>query len=239
MARRCSRRRRRAPWNRSRPPARGDRGATGLIALALVCAARGTRADDAGAAAPVAPSARGAPVTETTASTPLDAPRGASRWLASAALGRALRFDNPYRLATPLGETPASVSATAPYVDLAVGWSRGGPSRIQHGAVLAWSVAVAGVRQSALAPGYLAVLRPVARWHLRWRLGPSAVLEPDPTVGWEAAVGGAWYARAGMGLTVELSGSVFYGAATREHERTTIPLAGLSFGWIVDYEVWR
>ncbi len=205
----------------------------------LVCAARAARADDAGKMVPGAPSGRGVRVTETMASTPLDAPRAASRWLASAALGRALRFNNPYRLATPLGETPASLSATAPFVDLAVGWTRGGLSRIQHGALLGWSVAVAGVRQSALVPGYLAVMRPVARWHLRWRLGPSAVLEPDPTVGVEAAVGGAWYARAGMGLTVELSGSAFYGAATRERERTVIPLAGLSVGWFVDYEVWR
>jgi hypothetical protein len=42
-----------------------------------------------------------------------------------------------------------------------------------------------------------------------------------------------------MGLTVELSGSAFYGAATRERERTGDPLAGLSVGWFVDYAVWR
>ncbi len=142
-------------------------------------------------------------------------------------------------MATPLGRTAESVSLTAPYADFAIGWSRGGVSRVQHGVALVGSVALAGVRQSALAPSYLAVLRPDARWHLRSRLGPSAVLAPDPTAGLEAAIGVAGYLRAGMALTVEFSGSVFYGAATREHERTTIPLVGLSVGGLVDYEVWR
>jgi len=158
--------------------------------------------------------------------------------LAGAAVGRALRLDNPYRLATPLGRSAQSVSLTAPYADFTVGWTRGGVSRVQHGVALVGSVALAGVRQSALAPSYLAVLRPDARWHLRSRFGPSAVLAPDPTVGLEGAFGGAGYVRAGVALSIELSGSVFYGAATREHERTSIPVIGLSVGGLVDHEVW-
>jgi hypothetical protein len=186
-----------------------------------------------------APAPTGTAATPVVVETPAPSARGASRWLATVMVGRSLRLNNPYRLATPLGATPESLSLTAPYLDLAVGWTTGPLAGLQHGAMLGSSVALAGIRQQTVTPGYLAVLRPSVRWHLRSRLGVPVVLGPDTTAGIEAGVGGAWYARAGLGLSAEVSGSLFFGAATPQRERTTIPLIGLSIGGVLDFEGWR
>src|SRR5262249_5432204 len=50
--------------------------------------------------------------------------------------GTGLRFNNPYRLATPLGSDAESVSRTAAYVDLGLGATFGSPLGFQHGAAL-------------------------------------------------------------------------------------------------------
>ncbi|MBN2195587.1 MAG: hypothetical protein JW751_22395 [Polyangiaceae bacterium] len=171
--------------------------------------------------------------------TPLP-PRGAvGRWIGTVMMGRALRLNNPYRLSTPLGKTAESVSVTAPYLDLALGWTRGPVGGLQHGSTVGFSSALTGVSQHVVTPAYLALWRPGPRWHARGRLGVPVVLNPDVTTGIETAIAAAWYARAGLGLTAELSGSLFFGAATHERERTAIPLVGLSLGGVVDYEVWR
>src|SRR6185295_11658619 len=41
--------------------------------------------------------------------------------LAALSVGRGLRFNNPYRLAQPLGDTPESVSLSATYLDAGLG----------------------------------------------------------------------------------------------------------------------
>ncbi|RYE94889.1 MAG: hypothetical protein EOO75_00750, partial [Myxococcales bacterium] len=48
-------------------------------------------------------------------------------FLGTATLGRSLRFNNPYRLETPLGSTPESVSLGASYLDLSAAALLGRP----------------------------------------------------------------------------------------------------------------
>lgn len=54
-------------------------------------------------------------------------------------------FNNPYRLATQLGEDARSVSLTATYADLGLGLAFGPPDGLQHGAAVHASFALAGV----------------------------------------------------------------------------------------------
>jgi hypothetical protein len=177
-------------------------------------------------------------IGERVASTPLSAPRRGVRWLGVGAVGGGLRLDNPYRLATPLGDSYASLSATAPYVDLLLGIATGRPTGVQQGGALAFTAALAGVAQHALRPDYIAVVRPGPRWHARARAGVPIVLDPDVTAGLEVAVAAGWYASAGLGLTAELVSSLFFGAATPERDRTLIPVVGIAVGAFADYERW-
>jgi len=61
------------------------------------------------------------------------------------------------------------------------------------------------------------------------------VLTPDTTWGLEAAAGGIWFARAGVGVAAELVGDLFYGAGTREVAHPAYPIlsaqAGLWLSW--------
>src|SRR5689334_18556383 len=75
--------------------------------------------------------------------------------------GTGLRFNNPYRLATPLGDDAESVSRTAAYVDLGLAMTLGSPLGFQHGASLRTSIAVEGVGQVVMTPSYFG-------WR-RWR----------------------------------------------------------------------
>ena len=161
---------------------------------------------------------------------------GSIGFVASAALGDGLRFDNPYRLSTVLGSDAQSLSRSAAYVDLGATALFGAPYGIRHGIALRWSIAVEGIAQSALAPTYVA-------WK-RWRafagygrLGPSIVLAPNGTWGAEAALGAIWFARAGIGVSAELLGDVFYGAGTREVATPAYPILSGEIGIVVDYEV--
>jgi len=156
----------------------------------------------------------------------------------SLSLGKGLRFNNPYRLATPLGDTPESLSLTAAYYDLALGFVRGEARGLSHGAVLHLSIAAQGIPQEVLSVSYTALERlDNGRTLLFGRAGIPIILEPDLSGGLEAALGAAYMISAGLGIQGELVGSLFYGAATQERSVTTIPVLSAQLGLFVDYEV--
>ena len=66
--------------------------------------------------------------------------------------GTGLRFNNPYRLATPLGDDAESVSRTAGYVDIGLAGTLGNPLGFQHGFALRTTVAVEGIGQVVMTP---------------------------------------------------------------------------------------
>jgi len=155
---------------------------------------------------------------------------------ATSFVGDGLRFNNPYRLATPLGKDAESVSRTAAYVDFGIAATLGAPAGLQHGFALRWSLALEGVQQSVLVPAYFL-------WR-RWRslaaygrAGAAVVLSPSSTWGLEAGAGGVWFARAGIGVACELVGDVFYGAGTRETASPAYPVLSAQLGALVAYEV--
>jgi hypothetical protein len=151
--------------------------------------------------------------------------------------GRGLRFNNPYRLQTELGDDSQSLSLTAPYLDLAAGALLGRAGHLQHGVGVNASFALEGIRQEVITPAYLALLPLSPRWQLRGRLGLPIVVEPDASVGVELGIGGVFLASAGLGFTMEAIGSLFPGAATLEETSTLIPIVSLQLGVLVDYEV--
>lgn len=153
------------------------------------------------------------------------------------AIGRGLRFNNPYRLATPLGDSAESLSLTATYLDLSFGAVMGPPDGIAHGAALHASFALDGVPQEVLTPSYVAWHRFDQGFVLYGRAGTPIIVEPDANVGLELAAGSAWLFTGGIGATAELVGSLFYGAATHDQAATAIPLLSLQIGVIVDYEI--
>ncbi|MCA9618647.1 MAG: hypothetical protein KC731_06490 [Myxococcales bacterium] len=164
-------------------------------------------------------------------------PRGSyARLLLSTGFGGGLRFNNPYRLATQLGESAESVSATAPYWDLGFGATFGNPFGVQHGVVAHLGVSLVGVPQQSINASYLLLYREAA-WMLRARAGPTLLISPDVNVGGELAFGGAYFLTGGLGLDLELVGDLFYGAATYETRYSVIPVLSLQGGVIVDFEV--
>ena len=170
--------------------------------------------------------------------TPL--PDGGAYWhtFGSLALGKGLRFNNPYRLATPLGKTPESVSSTATYYDLGLGAVRGPPEGLAHGAVLHLSIAAEGIPQEVLSLSYIGLTRlGDGRTMLFGRAGIPVVLQPDLGGGLEAAFGGAFMISAGIGVQGELVGSLYYGAGTLDRSVSTIPVLSAELGLFVDYEV--
>ena len=156
----------------------------------------------------------------------------------SLALGKGLRFNNPYRLATPLGKTPESLSLTATYFDLGLGVVRGPLDGLAHGAVVHLSLAAQGIPQEVLSLSYLALERVGnGRTILFGRFGVPIVLRPDLSGGLEAAFGAAFMVRSGIGVQGELVGSFFYGAGTLDRSVTTIPVCSGELGIFFDYEV--
>jgi hypothetical protein len=154
----------------------------------------------------------------------------------SAFFGDGVRFNNPYRLATPLGSSAESISRSASYVDVGAAGLLGDPLGLQHGVALRLGVAVEGIRQAVMTPSYVL-------WR-RWRalaaygrLGLPIVLTPQPTFGFEAGAGGVWFFRGGFGLAAEIVGDVFYGAGTREKATVTYPMLSGQLGLLVAYEV--
>jgi len=150
--------------------------------------------------------------------------------------GGGLRFNNPYRLATPLGDDAESLSTTAPYVDIGIAATLGHPLGIQHGAALRTSVAAKGVGQVVMTPSYLAW----RRWRalaVYGRAGTPLVLTPDVTWGLEAGVGATYFFLGGIGVAAEVVGDVFYGAGTTAKATTTYPVLSGQLGFVVAYEL--
>ena len=150
--------------------------------------------------------------------------------------GEGLRFNNPYRLATPLGDDAESLSRTAPYVDIGIAATFGHPLGIQHGAALRTSIAATGVGQVVMTPSYLAW----RRWRslaLYGRAGTPIVLTPDVTWGLEAGLGATYFLLGGIGVAAEVVGDVFYGVGTREKATTTYPVLSGQVGFVIAYEV--
>lgn len=160
-----------------------------------------------------------------------------ARLFATTMGGAALRWNNPYRLEHRLGATAESLSTTAPYGELAVGATLGGPDRWQHGAQLAFAAALSGVPQSMLTPSYVLLLRGPRRIWLRGRAGLPVVLSPDPNVGGELAAGVAWFFTGGVGLAADVVADGFYGAGTREVKAAFYPTLGAQAGLVVDLEL--
>lgn len=159
------------------------------------------------------------------------------RILGGVAIGRGLRFNNPYRLQTELGEDAESLSLTATYLDVQGAIAFGGGGRFSHGGALHASFALHGVPQEVLTPSYLLLYRVDPRFELTGRAGLPVVLSPQSNVGLELAGGGFYRLTAALGVTTALAFSLFYGAATLETPRTAIPIASLEIGVRYDYEV--
>ncbi len=156
----------------------------------------------------------------------------------SLSLGEGIRFNNPYRLSTPLGDTSESLSRTAAYYDIGLGVVRGPLDGLAHGAVLHLSIAAQGIPQEVLSLSYIALDRiGSGRALLYGRAGIPVVLQPDLGGGVEAAFGSAFMLSAGLGVQGELVGSLFYGAGTPDRSVTTIPVLSAQLGLFVDYEV--
>lgn len=157
------------------------------------------------------------------------------RGLATMAFGGGLRFNNPYRLQSQLGDDAESLSLTAPYLDLGLGITVGPPDGLQHGAALHMSLALSGVDQQVITPSYQALHRD-DRWMFYGRLGSPIIVSPDPNVGFELAGGLAFFLTGALGLNAELVGDLFYGAATREAQYTVYPILSAQLGVAVDLE---
>jgi hypothetical protein len=151
-------------------------------------------------------------------------------------VGDGLRFNNPYRLATPLGSDAQSISRTAAYTDFGLALTAGAPAGFQHGISLRATFALEGVNQAVMTPSYL-LWRRWQAWAAYGRLGTPVVLSPDVTFGGEAGIGGVWFVRGGIGLTAELVGDIFYGAGTPDVATPAYPVLSGQLGITLAYEV--
>jgi hypothetical protein len=170
------------------------------------------------------------------ATNPFETKPGYAQIFFTTYVGDGLRFDNPYRLSTPLGSDAESVSKTAAYVDIGLAMTLGNPLGIQHGFALRTSGAIEGVGQIVMTPSYLAW----RRWRalaVHGRAGVPLVLTPDVTWGFEVAGGATWFFLGGIGLSAELVGDLFYGAGTRETHAVTYPVLSGQLGFVAAYEV--
>lgn len=168
----------------------------------------------------------------------LDRPRGGyGRVAAGLTFGRGIRFNNPYRLTTVLGETAESLSATAPYVDTSIDLAFGDPEGLQHGGTIHLCFALEGVAQQAISGSYVLSYRGLESFGLWGRLGPSLLVTPDANVGGELAVGGAYYVTGVWGITAELVGNLFYGAGTWQIDPAVYPILSAQAGIVADFEV--
>jgi hypothetical protein len=212
------------------------------VALGLVIAAaprRGGAEEPAPVPLPAAPAAS-APAVDEGAPTLRELTNPPGRYMhlvGTLELGKGLRFNNPYRLATQLGATAESVSLTPTYLDLGGAVAFGPPDGLQHGFALHLSFALAGVAQAVLTPTYIAAYRGPRRFLAYGRLGPSIVLTPDVTVGGELAAGFGWFFTARLAVAAEVVGDIYYGAGTPTKGISTYPILSGQLGLLVDYEV--
>jgi hypothetical protein len=165
------------------------------------------------------------------------APAAVPHGLAAVSVGRGLRFNNPFRLATPLGDDAESVSLSATYLDLTLGLLSVAVDGFQHGGALSGVFALHGIGQFGLTPSYLAQFAVSPALALHGRLGVPLVVAPDTSLGLETGIGSSFAVAFGLGVTAELVGSVFFGAATEESSVTTIPLLSLQIGLFFEHEV--
>ena len=157
------------------------------------------------------------------------------RGLATLGFGGGMRFNNPYRLQSQLGDDAESLSLTAPYVDLGLGLAFGPPDGLQHGAAVHLSASLSGVGQQVVTPSYQALYRP-DRWMFYGRFGSPFIVSPDPNLGFELAGGLAFFLTGTLGLNAEIVGDLFYGAATRDAQYTVYPILSAQLGVAVDLE---
>lgn len=156
---------------------------------------------------------------------------------AAVGYGRGLRFNNPYRLQTELGNDAESPSLTSGYADLGLGAALGDADGFQHGVIAHLSLATTGVRQEVLSLSYV-LLRPFGDRVLAFaRAGVPFVLEPDFSSGGELGLGGVYFFSGGLGLNAEAVMSVFAGAGTWDHDPTFLPILSLQLGVFASYEV--
>jgi hypothetical protein len=155
-----------------------------------------------------------------------------ARTFGELSLGKGVRTNNPYRLGTT-----DPVGLTATYLDVGAGIAFGPPDGLEHGARVSLVSALDGIGQELIDLSYIALLPLGEHAMLRGRAGLPFVLNPDSTVGLEAGLGASWLFTGGIGVSTELVGSLFYGAATPERATTTIPVIALQLGAWFDYEV--
>lgn len=160
-----------------------------------------------------------------------------ARLLGSVGFGTGLRFNNPYRLRTELGQGGESVSLTPGYFDLGAAAAFGPPNGIQTGFALHFSTALAGVTQSVLTPSLLAAYRGPSPVLVFARVGTPNLLGPDFNVGGELAAGGGYFLTSGVALTGEVVGDLFFGAGTRDARSVAYPILSGQLGLLIDYEV--
>jgi hypothetical protein len=206
-----------------------------IVSVALAAAAGGSNARAEGAPAVAGTTPDRAALRRQLRE--LTAPDAYFDILATAMVGMGLRFNNPYRLAHELGQSGQSLSSTAPYLELALGATTGRPTGVQHGARLGFSIALEGVPQEVLTPAYQAVIRLPPSFLLYGWAGVPIILNPDANFGAELAVGGAWLARAGLGVVLAAVADGFYGAGTRETTAALYPVLSAQVGLLVGYEV--
>jgi hypothetical protein len=171
--------------------------------------------------------------------TPALAPRARGPYVglfATSFVGDGLRFNNPYRLATPLGSDAESVARTAAYADVGAAATLGDPRGLQHGLALRTSIALEGIAQVVFTPSYL-LYRRWRAFAAYGRLGVPILVTPTSNAGLEIAGGGVWFVRSGIGVAAELVGDLVYGAGTREVARPAYPILSAQLGLILAYEV--
>lgn len=200
-----------------------------LVALSLCTAAGAAKGD--GAADELAPE------TEARFERLSRARSGYGRIGLGGGVGRGLRFNNPYRLRTQLGDTGESLSLTATYLDTAVTMSFGDPDGWQHGGSLHLSFALEGIAQQAMSLGYQLSYVAWRPWIVHARLGPSLLTTPTTNLGGELALGAAFMVTGVLGITAELVGDIFYGAGTEAARYTVYPILAGQLGIVADLEV--
>jgi hypothetical protein len=210
----------------------------GTAAQALASASARAQSER-GVAPPAAAALVGAPTVASAAAVasegpiPVVTPVSA---LLALSVGRGLRFNNPYRLETPLGDTAESVSLAATYLDVG-GAVLFGPRSFRHGFSVGGGIALQGIGQFVLTPSYLAHFALTESVGLRGRVGVPIVIAPDTTSGLEAAFGSSLDMAYGLGALIELVGSVYFGAATDQTSVTTIPMLSLQIGVFFEHQV--
>lgn len=219
----------------SRAPARAEL-LTGAVLLLLASCPESARADAEDPFSEPTKEVEPAPDTPPAPARTLRDSKGYQHWLGGLYLGRGLRFNNPYRLRTVLGDDAESLSLGATYLDLHVGRTFSAPDTFEHGVSAQLSIATDGIRQEVFTPSYLLVRRHGPRLLGYGRAGFPIVLEPDASVGLQAGLGAAYFFSANLGLGAELDLSLFYGAATIEEPATLIPMLSLAFGLFFDWE---